>query len=77
MTQAEIDQIFDRVRSWPLERQEKAMALLLALEEQGTGVYDLSDAELSVIEAAEAEAERGEFASDKEMEALFGRYRRQ
>jgi len=76
MTLAEIEQIFERVRSRPPERQERAADLLLALEEQGTGVHESTDAELAEIEGAEAQAERGEFASAKEVKALFDRYRR-
>ena len=76
MTKEQIEQIFERVRTWPLEQQERAAAMLLLLEEQGTGVYELTDEELADIEEAEAEAERGEFATDEEVKALFDRYRR-
>jgi hypothetical protein len=74
MTKQEIEDILDRVRTWPLERQEHAAALLLMLEGRG-GVYRLSEAELGAIEEAEAEIARGDFASDEEVEALFDRYR--
>ena len=77
MTKDQINEIFERARHWPLEQQEKAAALLLALEEQGTEVYELTPDELADIEDAEAQAERGEFASDEEIKALLDRYRRQ
>jgi predicted transcriptional regulator len=72
-----INEIFERARHCPLEQQEKATALLLALEEQGTEVYELTPDELADIEEAEAQAERGEFATDEEIKALLDRYRRQ
>ena len=75
MTKDQIEQIFERVRTWPLEQQERAAAMLLLLEEQGRGVYELTDEELADIEEAEAEAERAEFATDEEMKALFDHYR--
>jgi predicted transcriptional regulator len=75
MTKEQIDAIFERVRSWPLERQEDAAEVLLTLEQQGTDVYELSDDEIAEIELALEEAERGEFATDEEMKALFDRYR--
>ncbi len=75
MTKEQIDAIFERVRSWPLERQEDAAEVLLTLERQGTDVYELSDDEIAEIELALEEAERGEFATDEEMKALFDRYR--
>ena len=76
MTKDRIEQIFERVRTWPLEQQERPAAMLLLIEEQGTGVYELADEKLADIEEAEAEAELGEFAADEEVKALFDRYRR-
>ena len=77
MTKDQINEIFGRARHRPLEQQEKAAALLLALEEPGTEVYEPTPEELADIEEAEAQAERGEFATDEEIKALLDRYRRQ
>ena len=76
MTKEQIEAVFDRVRSWPLERQEDAAEMLLMMEEQGVAPYELSQEERVEIEAALAEADRGEFATDEEVEAVFNRYRR-
>ncbi len=38
-------------------------------------MYEMTAEELAAIEASEAEADRGEFASDEEVKALFERYR--
>jgi len=76
MTKTEIDRIFERVRSWPQEQQERAAAILLALEEQGTGTYELTNEELAAVEEAEAEADRGEFVTEEEIKTVFDRYRR-
>jgi len=76
MTKAEIDAILDRVKTWPPERQEDAVHVLLQMEAAGTRVYRLSDEERTEIEASVAEADRGEFASDEEVVELFNRYRR-
>ena len=75
MTKEQIEEIFERVRTWPAEQQERAAEFLLRLEEQGANVYVLDDEELAAIEEAEAQAARGEFLSDGEVEALFSRYR--
>ena len=75
MTKEQIEQIFARVRTWPPERQEDAAQMLLRMEEQGVEPYKLDEDERREIEAALAEAERGEFASDEEVEAVFNRYR--
>ena len=75
MTKDQIEAIFERVRTWPPEQQQRAAELLLVLEEQGRDVYVLDDEELAAIEEAESQAARGEFLSDEEVEALFSRYR--
>ncbi len=74
MTKEQIEAIFKRVRTWPLERQQDAAEMLLRMEEQGADVYELSEEEAEIKLALE-EAERGEFATDEEMKALFDRYR--
>ena len=76
MTKAEIDAVLDRVKTWPLERQEEAMRVLLEMEAQDTGPYELSEEELADIEEGLREIERGEVASDQEVAALFKRIRR-
>jgi hypothetical protein len=75
MNKAQIDSVLDRVRTWPLERQEDAARILLAMEDQDIGVYRLSDEERAEVRAALAEVERGEVASDEQVSALFNRYR--
>jgi predicted transcriptional regulator len=76
MTKDQIDAVLDRVRTWPPERQEDAVRVLLRMEEAGTEVYELSPEELADIEEGMAEVRRGEFATDEEVAALFNRYRR-
>ncbi|HEV2558275.1 MAG TPA: hypothetical protein VGU45_06580 [Microvirga sp.] len=75
MTREQIDEVLDRVRTWSEEEQERAALMLMMLEERRGNVYVLSDEELAAIEEAEAEAERGEFATDEEVKAVFDRYR--
>ena len=76
MTKAEIDAVLDRVRTWPPERQEDAVRVLLEMEAAGTGVYELSEEELADVEEGLREIERGEVATDEEVAALFSRIRR-
>ena len=65
--------MIDRVREWPEERQADAAKLLEAMEQAGRGPYVLSDAERAVVEAAIAEADRGEFVPDDAMQAFWRR----
>ncbi len=75
MTKEQIEAVLDRVRAWPLSRQEDAARLLLAMEAEGVDPYRLSAAERADIEAALEEVERGEIASDEDVAAVFDRYR--
>ena len=75
MTKEQISAILERVRTWPIERQEDAALMLLEMEAQGSGVYRLTDEERREIEISIEETKRGEFATDEEVEALFARYR--
>jgi hypothetical protein len=75
MNKAQIESVLDRVRTWPQQRQEDAVRILLAMEDQDTGVYRLSDTERAEIHAALAEVERGEIATDEQVSAVFSRFR--
>ena len=75
MTKGEIEAVLERVKSWPLDRQEDAARILLRMEEIDAEEIDLSDEDLAALEEAEAEADRGEFATAEEVEAIFAKYR--
>ncbi len=76
LTKDEIDAILGRVRMWPRARQEDAARVLLAMEAQATGNYELSEQERADIETSLEELARGEVAADEEVRAVFDRYRR-
>jgi predicted transcriptional regulator len=76
MTRDQIDAILERVRTWPPERQEDAANVLLAMEAEGMAPYELSEEERRDIEEGLAEADRGEFATEEEIAAIFARYRK-
>ncbi len=65
--------ILQRVQSWPVARQQDAIAMLEAMDAAGTDVYVLSPDERALLAVALAEADRGEFVPDEEMEAFWAR----
>ena len=75
MTKTEIDAVLDRVRTWPAEKQEDAVRVLLEIEAEGIGFYELSEEELADIEEGLKEIERGEVATDEQVAAMFNRAR--
>jgi predicted transcriptional regulator len=60
---------------WPESRQNEAAEMLLALDRLGA-TYSASPDELAAVDEALAQAERGEFATEAEIEAAFQRFGR-
>jgi len=75
MTREQIDEVLERVRSWPKARQDDAVNMLLAMEAIGTEPYRLSADERAAVRRGLEEMRQGKFASDEEVRALFDRYR--
>lgn len=77
MTREQLQAIFERIRSWPSERQDEAAAILLALEAEAEDEpIELTDEDWADLNEGLAEADRGEFVPDHEMKAFFKHHRR-
>ncbi|MBV9066910.1 MAG: hypothetical protein JOZ84_14800 [Methylobacteriaceae bacterium] len=76
MTEDQINAVLNRVKTWPRERQEDAVQVLLTLERVSTDLYVPDADDRAAIEAALAEIVRGEEpASEAEVQAVFRKYR--
>jgi hypothetical protein len=75
MTKEQIDSVLDRLHSWPQDRQEDAVQLLLAMEAEGTSTFILSATERTELQATLEAADRGETATDGEVDAVFAPHR--
>ena len=64
------------VSRWPERRQDEAAELLLALDRLGDTDYVARESELAAIDEALVQIQRGEFATDAEVEEAFARFRR-
>ena len=71
-----MEKALDAVRAWPADRQDEAAKLLLALDRLGPAPYQASQEELTAIDEALEQVERGERASPAEVEAAFARFRK-
>lgn len=71
-----LEEILDRVRTWPNDRQEEAARLLAALENSSESEHQRIDVEIALVEVGLAQAKRGEFVSDADMDAFWKRNRR-
>ena len=65
-----------RAESWSEQDQEELAQVVLEIEARRHGVYHATSDELKAIDEALAAIERGEIASDQEVEAVFAKYRR-
>jgi len=69
-----LERALEVAKAWPLDRQEAAAEVLEHMDRLATAPYKLSDEERADLEEALAEAQRGEFASDAEVAAMFARH---
>ncbi len=64
------------IRNWPVERQDDAAGLLLAMDRLGPGSLKASDDELLAIDEALEQLSRGEFASQSQVDVAFAKFRK-
>jgi predicted transcriptional regulator len=70
-----LEMLMERAASWPEDAQAELVRFMIDMEARHFGVFRLDDEDRARIERSLAAADRGEFASDAEVAALFGRYR--
>jgi predicted transcriptional regulator len=69
-----LENVIDRLPSWPKDAQEQALKSLLAIEAAQVGPYRLSPAEEKAVAEGREQARRGEFVSDEEVAAFYKRH---
>ena len=68
-----LERAFDRIRQLPDRKQEEAVEILEAFLGEGD-LYILSPEERRLIAEAQAEIDRGDYATDAEVDAIFARH---
>jgi hypothetical protein len=66
-----LQQGIEAILKLPEDRQDDAGEVLLAMAESEESRYRLTSQQIEELKLAIAEADRGEFASDEEMAALW------
>lgn len=75
MTTTDLKDLMERVRNWPETAQDELVAVANQIEnELRGGDYLATREELRVIDAAVASIDRGEAATDIEIEAAFAKF---
>ncbi|WP_342148407.1 hypothetical protein [Methylorubrum sp. SB2] len=70
-----LDRALERVRALPAETQDEYARVLLRLTDDDEGdVYQLTPEEQASLATSLEQAERGEFASDEEVRAVWAKY---
>ena len=69
-----LENLLDRVSAWPEDDQEELLEHAVEIESRQSGVYRLSEEERAAVKKGLEAADRGEFASDEEMDAFFKRH---
>jgi predicted transcriptional regulator len=73
---AKLKDLIERVGTWPEEAQQEALQLLLALEQEYAEPYELSPDDRAAIDRSLEDMREGRFATDEQVAAVLGRYRR-
>lgn len=73
MTTKDLEELSERVRHWPKERQEDAAEVLLEMERQDTSGHRLTDAQAREVARIQQDVRegRGTLATDEQMAALW------
>jgi uncharacterized protein YigA (DUF484 family) len=73
MSAKNLEEVMERVRRWPRERQEDAAEILLEMERQDASGYRLTDAQAEEVARIRREIRegRGTFATEEQMAALW------
>ena len=71
---SELKEVLKRIASWPQEDQEELAQIALEIEARRHDVYHATLEELAAIDEALAAVERGEIATDQEVEGVLAKY---
>ena len=73
MTAKDLEELMERVRHWPKERQEDAAEILLEIERQDASRLRLTDAQATEVARIQRDIRDGRatFATDEQMAALW------
>ena len=66
-----LEKALQRVRNWPVSRQDELARMALDMDEQGISPIALIDDERRALQAAWLLSEAGDFASDEEVKAAY------
>jgi hypothetical protein len=69
-----LDKALEAVRGMPPATQDELARLLLRIAGDDEPVIELTDEEMAALDESAAQAERGEFATDEQVRAVWARH---
>lgn len=75
MPNTRLKDLFRRAEAWRTEAQDRLVEAGLAIEAMERGTYRPTPDELAAIDEGLAQLDRGETATEKEVEDAFSRFR--
>ena len=75
MTNA-LKELMRRAENWPRDAQDRLVEIGLEIEAERGGVYHPTPEELEAIDEGLAQLDRGQIATEQEVEEAFARFRR-
>src|SRR4051794_5578960 len=76
MVSKALQNILERIETWPESAQEEAAATLEAIEEDLVSPHSLSIEDKQALERSADDVRQGRFATEEAVQELFGRFRR-
>lgn len=70
-----LKELMVRTKAWPEEAQELLVRSAFDIELHYLGRYELTEADRAALERSAADVENGRFASEREVEEVFARFR--
>jgi len=70
-----MEAILGRILDWPNDALNELFEMMEGIEKKYDLMVQLDEETLAAIREGLAQAERGEFATEEEIEEVFGRYR--
>ena len=71
-----LERAIERVSALPKKEQKLAAQMLESIAADDSDVYELTEEEHQLLDEAFASLDRGEYASEEEVEAVFAKYRK-
>jgi hypothetical protein len=71
MTKQQLIVLLERAEMWSQEAQEELVRTAIEIERKHAGIYHLDEEERADIREGLAEFERGEIASEEDVQAMF------